>query len=61
MGQLDRPSQIEAPPRSREAGQTMSEYAVMLGVIAVGVVLALGVLSGSIANLINRATSLIPS
>ena len=61
VGQLHRPCQIHQTQLSREAGQTMSEYAVMLGVIAVGLVLALGVLSGSISNLINRATSLIPT
>lgn len=67
MGQLTSPThndeslvrEIEA--FARETGQTMAEYAVMLGVITVGIVLALGTLSGAISNLINRATSLIPS
>jgi Flp pilus assembly pilin Flp len=34
----------------RESGQTMAEYAVVLAVIALGVFIALGALSGSISG-----------
>jgi Flp pilus assembly pilin Flp len=38
----------------REEGQTMAEYAVILSVITAAVLLALGLLSGNIQNVINR-------
>jgi Flp pilus assembly pilin Flp len=37
---------------NREDGQTMAEYGVVLAVIALGVVVALGLLSDSISNAI---------
>lgn len=37
----------------REDGQTMAEYGVVLAVITLGVVVALGVLSGAISDAIN--------
>jgi Flp pilus assembly pilin Flp len=37
-----------------EEGQTMSEYGVVLAVIAIGVVVALLALSGAISGAINR-------
>jgi Flp pilus assembly pilin Flp len=37
-----------------EEGQTMAEYGVVLAVIAIGVVVALGVLSGAISGAIDR-------
>jgi Flp pilus assembly pilin Flp len=37
-----------------EEGQTMAEYGVVLAVIAIGVVVALGLLSGAISSAINR-------
>ena len=40
--------------RDRQEGQTMAEYGVILAVITVGVLLALGFLSGQITNVINR-------
>ena len=39
-----------------EEGQTMAEYGVVLAVIALGVVVALGVLSGAISGAIDRVT-----
>jgi Flp pilus assembly pilin Flp len=42
---------------SRETGQTMAEYAVVLAVIAVTVFVALGVLSGSISGAIDTITA----
>ncbi|HEY7197683.1 MAG TPA: hypothetical protein VH306_10885 [Gaiellaceae bacterium] len=40
--------------RRREEGQTMAEYGVVLAVIALGVVVALGLLSDSISGAIGR-------
>jgi Flp pilus assembly pilin Flp len=39
--------------RSREDGQTMSEYAVVLGVITIAVVTAFAALSGGISTAVN--------
>ena len=38
---------------SEESGQTMAEYAVVLGVITIAVVVTLGLLSSGISNLLN--------
>jgi Flp pilus assembly pilin Flp len=40
-----------------EEGQTMAEYGVVLAVIALGVVVALGLLSGAITGAINKVIS----
>ncbi len=40
--------------RKREEGQTMAEYGVVLAVITLGVVVALGLLSGAISNAITE-------
>ena len=40
-----------------EAGQTMAEYAVVLGVITIAVVVTLGLLSTAISNLLNNVIS----
>ena len=48
MGQPHRPDHRES------TGQTTSEYAVVLGVITVGIVFLLGVLAGQISALVNR-------
>ena len=37
-----------------EEGQTMAEYGVVLAVLALGVVVALGLLSGAISGAIDR-------
>jgi Flp pilus assembly pilin Flp len=37
-----------------ESGQTMAEYAVVLGVIVIAVVVTLGLLSTAISNLLNN-------
>jgi Flp pilus assembly pilin Flp len=37
-----------------ESGQTMAEYAVVLGVITIAVVVTLGVLSTAISSLLNN-------
>ena len=42
-----------------EAGQTMAEYAVVLGVITIAVVVTLGLLSSAIQNLLNNVISVI--
>ncbi len=40
-----------------EEGQTMAEYGVVLAVIAIGIVVALGLLSTSISGAIDSVTS----
>jgi Flp pilus assembly pilin Flp len=40
-----------------EEGQTMAEYGVVLAVIALGVVVALGLLSGAISTAIGNVVS----
>jgi Flp pilus assembly pilin Flp len=45
--------------RTRQEGQTMAEYAVVLGVIAIAVVVALTALSGGISNALSNVTGLI--
>ncbi len=43
----------------REEGQTMAEYAVVLTVIAVGILVALGVLAAAIAGKLNSIADVI--
>jgi Flp pilus assembly pilin Flp len=42
---------------SRERGQTMAEYAVVLAVIAIGIFIALGALRGAIGGALGKVTS----
>jgi Flp pilus assembly pilin Flp len=42
---------------ANEDGQTMAEYAVVLTVIAIGIFVALGVLSGAIGGALNAVSS----
>jgi Flp pilus assembly pilin Flp len=42
---------------AREDGQTMAEYAVVLAVIAIGIFIALGALSGAIGDALGKVTS----
>jgi len=42
---------------SDEAGQTMAEYAVVLGVITIAVVVTLGLLSTAIKNTLSNVIS----
>ena len=42
---------------TREDGQTMAEYAVVLAVIAIAVFVALGYLSGSISGALDTVTA----
>ena len=44
--------------RKREDGQTMAEYAVVLGVITAGVIVAITALSGGISGAISSITGL---
>jgi Flp pilus assembly pilin Flp len=44
---------------AEEAGQTMAEYAVVLGVITIAVVVTLGLLSTAIQNTLNNVISVI--
>jgi Flp pilus assembly pilin Flp len=43
----------------REEGQTMSEYAVVLGVITLAIVGAIGALSGGIISVVQSAANLL--
>jgi Flp pilus assembly pilin Flp len=43
---------------TREEGQTMAEYAVILGVIALAIVLAIGTLSTAISGAITTVAGL---
>lgn len=45
--------------RQHESGQTMAEYAVVLGVITLAIVIALAALSGAAQAAIERAASLV--
>ena len=40
-----------------ESGQTMAEYAVVLGVITIAVVLTLGVLAGKISSVLSSVVA----
>ena len=44
---------------SREEGQTMAEYAVVLGVITLAVVAVFGALSGAITTAVNNVIGFI--
>jgi Flp pilus assembly pilin Flp len=46
---------------SREDGQTMAEYAVILGVITVLVVVTLGLLSDAIIGALNAVIGVLPA
>jgi Flp pilus assembly pilin Flp len=46
---------------SREEGQTMAEYAVILGVITVLVVVTLGLLSDAIIGALNAVIGVLPA
>jgi Flp pilus assembly pilin Flp len=41
---------------AQEDGQTMAEYAVVLAVIAIGIFVALGFLSGAISGALGKVT-----
>jgi Flp pilus assembly pilin Flp len=44
--------------RDRDEGQTMSEYAVILGVITPAIVLAIALLSGDIGGILDKVRAL---
>ena len=46
--------------RMREEGQTMAEYAVVLGVITVAIITAFAALAGGIEKLVLRAAGFFP-
>jgi Flp pilus assembly pilin Flp len=50
----DRVSILSLLRNTDESGQTMAEYAVVLGVITIAVVVTLGLLSTAISNLLNN-------
>jgi Flp pilus assembly pilin Flp len=43
----------------REDGQTMAEYGVVLAVIALGIIVALGFLSGAISEALDKVTAIL--
>jgi Flp pilus assembly pilin Flp len=43
-----------------EHGQTMAEYALVLGLITLAIVTAIALLSGGIENSLNAVTDLLP-
>jgi Flp pilus assembly pilin Flp len=43
--------------QQRERGQTMAEYVIVLGIISVGILLALTALGGSVSGALGRVTS----
>jgi len=43
----------------REDGQTMAEYGVVLAVIALGIIVALGFLSGAISAALDEVTAIL--
>ena len=47
--------------RTREEGQTMAEYGVVLAVITIGAVAVFTALSGGISGAINRVIGFLPS
>jgi Flp pilus assembly pilin Flp len=46
--------------RSREEGQTMAEYAVVLAVITIAIIATLGALSGAIDDALNAVIGVLP-
>jgi Flp pilus assembly pilin Flp len=46
-------------PASGESGQTMAEYAVVLGVITIAIVVTLGLLSTAVQNLLTNVIGVI--
>jgi len=52
---------LVAELRMREEGQTMAEYAVVLAVITVAIILTLGVLSGAIQDAIQKVSDTLTS
>ena len=52
---------LVAELRTREEGQTMAEYAVVLAVITVAIILTLGVLSGAIQDAIQKVSDTLKS
>ena len=52
-------ARLLAVARSKEEGQTMAEYAVVLALITVAIVLALAALSGGIATAIGNVVTVL--
>ena len=46
--------------RSREEGQTMAEYGVVLAVITLAVIAAITLLSGNVSNALNSVANVLP-
>ena len=52
-------SQLLTTLRTREEGQTMAEYAVILAVITVGIIAAVTALSGGIQTALNNVVDVL--
>jgi len=48
------------PRHTNEHGQTMAEYALVLGVISLGVIAALGIFTTAVSDAISTFAKLIP-
>ena len=46
--------------RTREEGQTMAEYGVVLAVITLAVIAAITLLAGNVSNALNAVASVLP-
>jgi Flp pilus assembly pilin Flp len=46
--------------RDQEEGQTMAEYAVILAVVVIGVVVAITALAGGIGNALDKVKAILP-
>jgi len=46
--------------RSREEGQTMAEYGVILAVITLAVIAAITLLAGNVSNALNAVANVLP-
>lgn len=56
---MHRDINADAAPRTREQGQTMAEYAMVLAVITLGIMLTIQLLGNSAGGLIERVADLL--
>jgi Flp pilus assembly pilin Flp len=47
-------------PRTREEGQTMAEYGVVLAVIVLAVIAAITLLAGNVSSALNAVANVLP-
>ena len=56
---MHRETTKDVAPRTREQGQTMAEYAMVLAVITLGIMLTIQLLGNSAGRLINQVANLL--